>query len=216
MVGGTTWIHINEKIKVVEGLRYLGGHISTKGNLRNPTQGNRLDKALGQLQRLRYLPASREDKVKIILVKVFPGCLYGIEGGDLSDSQLATLSAAIIDAFNSHNDYHDTELTLLTLTDYSSKDLDPVSQILKRRVVELRRAITKHPDYEVLTTKILQKVCGSLPSRNINRRSPWVVRPTGKMVPHHASRSSLRAEGLPPGSPTSGTSSKGPRAYHQC
>lgn len=82
----TTCVHIKENIKVVEGLRYLGGHISTKGNLRNPTQGDRLDKALGQLQRLRYLPASREDKATIILVKVFPGCFYGIEGSDLSDS----------------------------------------------------------------------------------------------------------------------------------
>lgn len=74
----TTWVHIKENINVVEGLRCLGGHISTKGNLRNPTQGDRLDKALGQLQRLRYLPASREDKAKLILVEVFPGCFYGI------------------------------------------------------------------------------------------------------------------------------------------
>ena len=44
-------------------------------------------------------------KAELILAKVFPGCFYGLEGGDLSDSQLATLSAAIIDAFNSHNDY---------------------------------------------------------------------------------------------------------------
>ena len=75
---------------------------------------------------------SREDKANIILVKVFPSCFYGIEGGDLSDSQLATLSAAIIYVFNSHNDYHDTELTLLSLANYTHKDLDPVSQILKK------------------------------------------------------------------------------------
>ena len=115
-----------------------------------------MDKALGQHQRLRYLPASHEDKANIILVKVFPGCYYGIEEGDLSDSQLATLSAAIIDAFNSHNDYHDTELTLMSLTNYTYKDLDPVSQILTRRVVELRRATAKQPEYEASTIKILE------------------------------------------------------------
>ena len=42
----TTWIEINDQIKVVEGIRYLGGHISSKGNLRNPTQASRCEKRL--------------------------------------------------------------------------------------------------------------------------------------------------------------------------
>ena len=60
---------------------------------------------------------------KIILAEVFPGCLNGIEGGDLIDRQLATSSAAIIDAFSSNNDFHDTELTLQSLTNFTGKDI---------------------------------------------------------------------------------------------
>ena len=45
----------------------------------------------------------------------------------------------------------------MSLTNYTSRDLDPVSQILKRRVVELRRAITKNPEYEEFTTNILKR-----------------------------------------------------------
>ena len=31
----TTWIEINANIKTVDDLRYLGGHLSTKGSLKN-------------------------------------------------------------------------------------------------------------------------------------------------------------------------------------
>ena len=63
----TTWIAIDAKIKAVDDLRYLGGHISTKGNMRNSTLNDRLLKAIEQLRTLRYLPASHDDKAKIIL-----------------------------------------------------------------------------------------------------------------------------------------------------
>ena len=57
----TRWIEINAKIRTVDDLRYLGGHLSTKGNLKNPTLSCRLDKAIDQLRKLRYLPATHED-----------------------------------------------------------------------------------------------------------------------------------------------------------
>ena len=80
----TTWIAINSKIKVVNDLRYLGGHLSMKGEMSNPTINSRLTRAVEQLRKLRYLPASHDDKTKIILSKKYPGCFYGIEGGDFS------------------------------------------------------------------------------------------------------------------------------------
>ena len=34
-----TWIEMDANIRTVDDLRYLGGHLSTKGNLQNPTIG---------------------------------------------------------------------------------------------------------------------------------------------------------------------------------
>ena len=190
---------------MVEDLRYLGGHISTKGNLRNPTQSSRLVKALDQLKRLRYLPASHADKVKIILAKVFPGCLYGIEGGDLSDKQLATLAAAVVDAFHSNNNYHDTELTIQTLTNFGGKDLDPVSQILKRRVLELRRAIAKDPEKEKVARDIVALYATTTAKATMLRGiGPFGASPTKWYQPHEEDRAYEQADyPIPAGHPSS-------------
>lgn len=139
----TTWIAINAKIKVVNDLRHLGGHISTNDNMSNSTLNDRMSNGINQLHKLRYLPAAHEDKTKIILSKMFPGCFYGIECGDLNSKQLASLSAAVVNAFYPHNDNHDTELTLQAITNFTHKDIDPLSYIFKRRIMELRRLISK-------------------------------------------------------------------------
>lgn len=56
--------------------------------------------------------------------------------------QLATLSAAVVNAYYPHNDNHDTELAFQAITTFFHKDIDPLSYILKRRVMELRRLIS--------------------------------------------------------------------------
>ena len=48
--------------------------------------------------------------------------------------------------FHANKDNHDTELSLQALTNFNHKDIDPMSQIVKRWVLELRRAISKGKD----------------------------------------------------------------------
>ena len=66
----TLWEHIQAKIEVVKDFRYLGAHLTTKNAATSPTIEKRWDKAMQQLKKLRYCPATVEAKAKAILVKV--------------------------------------------------------------------------------------------------------------------------------------------------
>ena len=49
----------------------------------------------------------------------------------------------MVNAYFPHNDNHDAELTLQAITNFTHKDIDPLSYIFKRRIMELRRLISK-------------------------------------------------------------------------
>ena len=54
-----------------------------------------------QLRRLRYCPATVEAKVKAIQAKIYAAAMYGIEAAEVPPAKVATLTAAVIDAFRS-------------------------------------------------------------------------------------------------------------------
>ena len=139
----TWWTQVNTHIEVVEDFRYLGVHLSTTLTRRNRTIEARCATAMVQLRKLKYVQASAESKAKAIRVKVYACLFYGIEANDLTEKQLASISAAVIDVFQGRNDNHDTDWFYATCSE--GKDLDPVNQVLVRRCLEFRRAVCKRP-----------------------------------------------------------------------
>ena len=85
----TTWDHIEAKIDVVTDFRYLGAHLTTRQSPTSSTMEARWDKALNQLKRLRYVPATAEAKVGIIIAKTYAAALYGIEAARVQPVKIA-------------------------------------------------------------------------------------------------------------------------------
>ena len=97
---------------------------------------------MGDLKRLRYIPATMEAKTRIIHAKFFAAAFYGIEAAEATPAKIAKLTAAIIDAYRSKNNDHNTDRFFTTLTT-DKQETDPLAQILMRRVMQVRRAACK-------------------------------------------------------------------------
>ena len=70
---------------------------------------------------------------------------YGVESAGASPAKVASLTAAVIDVFKSRNNNHNANQFFSTITG-SKNDLDPVTQIFARRVLQLRRTACKKRD----------------------------------------------------------------------
>ena len=141
---------------MVDDLRYLGAHITTTYDCRSGTLDDRISKAITLLQRLRFCPASVETKVRAIATKVYAAGLYGVEATQISPAKVAKLSAAVINVFRSRNNSHNADRFYTTLTS-GKNDLDPMAQVLARRVLQIRRTSTKRPDAEAKFKTTLKK-----------------------------------------------------------
>ena len=97
-----THIRIYAHIEVVKDFRYLGAHLTTGSKVTSPTIDTRWDKAIQQLRRLRYCPATVEAKAKAILAKA-------VEAAEVSVARIAALTAAVIDVFRYRNDTHNVD-----------------------------------------------------------------------------------------------------------
>ena len=150
------WKGIDTTVKVVDDLRYLGAHITTTYDCMSGALDDRIDKAITQLQRLRYCPASVETKARIIATKVYAAALYGVEASQMTPAKIARLSAAVIDTFRSRNNSHNADRFYTTLTT-TKNDLDPAAQILVRRVLQIRRASMKRDKAEARFKRSLKK-----------------------------------------------------------
>ena len=111
------------QIPVVNDFRYLGAHINTGGGRRAATLDARVHKGLGRLSRIGRLGAGTREKATAIRVKVHSGTFYWIEGSDMTDKQVASLSTAIIDVFKTRNNRHDVDWFCTTCS--KGRDLDP-------------------------------------------------------------------------------------------
>ena len=134
-------------MQVVTDFRYLGAHLTTRQSPTSKTINDRLEKALAQLKRLRFCPATAEAKTGIILAKTYAAALYGIEAARVPPAKVAKLTAAVIDAFKTRNNNHNADRFFATLTN-DEKDLDPVVQICGRRAMQIRRSACKSKDVE--------------------------------------------------------------------
>ena len=107
---------------------------------------------MAQLRRLRFAEAAPETKANIVRTKVYPWLSYGTETSDLSETDLAMITAAVLDVHMARNDKHDVDWAFTTRAD--GQDLDPVGQLVVRRMLELRRAVCKRP----ATLRVVQEL----------------------------------------------------------
>ena len=119
----------------------------------------RWDKALQQLRKLKFTPATAGMKARAITIKNLAGALYGTEAGEATCYRIKQLTADIIDVFRSRNDHHVTGWFFSNfLTD--KVDLDPIVQIFTRRVLQLRRTTCKKPHRIPRFARVLETYAG--------------------------------------------------------
>ena len=81
-------------------------------------------------------------KVRAITAKIDAAAFHGIEASGIPDRDIAQMSAAVIDVFRSKNDMHNADWFYASHFD-DDKDIDPNSQLLCRRALQLRRCYCK-------------------------------------------------------------------------
>ena len=115
---------------------------------------NRWDKALQQLRKLKFTPATPEMKARAIITKVYAGALYGVEAAEATGHRINQLTAAVIDVFRSRNDHHSVDWFFSSFLNEHA-DLDPIVQTITMRILQLRRTTCKKPEMLQTFTRIL-------------------------------------------------------------
>ena len=148
----STWQGTGGNIEVVNDMRYLGAHLNVSGKRKATTCTARIKGGIIQLGKLKKLPIEKKLKAKTIRTKVYPKVFYGVEVVKIPDKQLATRSAAVIKVISGEGSKHDVDSTYATCS--QGDDIDPVSQILVRCCMTLRRALAKRPQKKAFFQQI--------------------------------------------------------------
>ena len=130
------------KIPNLNTFRDLGAHLNFNRNSNGVTIIQRFNKATAMARRIKWMPLTRQDKEKLVQTNILPAALYGVESSNGSKQALENLRSSIASAIGSRSDRRNVNLTYDTAQ--AGKDLDPVVNILYRRVAELRRCMAKH------------------------------------------------------------------------
>ena len=138
----TWWEGIQAKIQVVQDFRYRGAHLTAGSSCNSSTMEKRWQKAHRQVKKLRFVPATPEAKVKARHAKIYASAMYGIEAAAVTPAKIAALAASIIDVCRSRNDNHNAGRFFTTLT-ADKDDVDPVVEVMARRVLQVRRTACK-------------------------------------------------------------------------
>jgi hypothetical protein len=138
----TWWPHIDSHIDVVNDFRYLGAHLSAGSGRTSRTLKQRWAQAIIQLRRLKHCPSDAISKTRAITAKIYAAAFYGVEASGINDREVAQMSVAVIDVYRSRNNKHDADSFYAT-NGSEAKDIDPNSQILSRRVMQIRRNYCK-------------------------------------------------------------------------
>ena len=99
-------------------------------------------------------------KIKTIHTNVYAAALYGIEAAQVAPDKIGKLTAVVVDAFQSRNNSHNVDKFFTTITN-DDNELDPMVQILTRRVLQLRRACSKQKgtaqEYKAMIRRYAEK-----------------------------------------------------------
>ena len=117
-------------------------------------------------KRVRRMPISREEKVKIVRCDILPAALYGCKAAHVNKSAINGLRSAIAFAIGPASAKRN--VNLVYTNSKSAKDLDPASHILYLRVAGIRRIMAKHTEEEKQIRFTIQKYN----TKNLNDHSP--------------------------------------------
>ena len=78
--------------------------------------------------------------------------MYGGEAANPSEKAIARLTSAILDCMAGTKKPRDLD-AILNRYGYNEKDLDPITQIMVRRLIAVRRAIAKRPNNKTTKSK---------------------------------------------------------------
>ncbi len=151
---GLDWPQLKgKKLQVLNHTRDLGTHATYAGRYVGATLVARAKEAVATARRARRLPHPKHAKARLARTVVLAKALYGCEAAPLSDQVTRQLQAALTKLVGSPADRACNALTFDLCS--AGQDLDPVAQILARRVVMGRRMIAKRPARGTVVKKLL-------------------------------------------------------------
>ena len=135
--------------------RDLGAHMNLAANSNGATLTARMEKATKMAKRLKWMPITREAKLKIVQANILPAALYGVEITHINKGAMQNLRSAIASVIGSHSAKRSIDLVFASTP--TSKDLDPLVHVMYLRAANLRRIMSKDPEVEQQVRQSFQK-----------------------------------------------------------
>ena len=145
------WPTIACIIKVVLHFRDPGAHICTGNRMVTPTWRDRLVAGHGICQRLSSTGLDYEARHRAIRTLVLPLSLLGCEASPFPAVEIGKLVTAVARNIGPYSHLSSNTMAFLTA---SACNLDPIEEVLYRRIAMLRRMLAKHPKLMPLVATI--------------------------------------------------------------
>lgn len=124
-------------------MRDLGAHLSIFGKLAGHTLNERFRKVMDVIYKTGRLPLTFAQQTSLIRPNVLTAALFGCESAPFDDAPLIALRAAIVRVIGPSKTCTSNDLAF-SPSSYRI-DIDPLVQILVRKVVLMRRVLAKRP-----------------------------------------------------------------------
>ena len=145
------WITLHKPIPVVLHFRDLVAHASAGIRLFGGTLNDRLAAATAFANKLEHVSWDYDTKQSVVRTLVLTTGLYGCEVTPYSITAMGLLYTAVAKAIGPYNHCSSNPMAFNTA---APTNLDPVAEVLVRRVMGLRRNLAKHPHLRTLVDSI--------------------------------------------------------------
>ena len=145
------WPTIACTIKVVLHFRDLGAHICTGNRMVAPTWRDRLVAGQGICHKMATTGWDYDARHHAIRTLALPLSLYGCEASPYPTVEMGKLVTAVAKNIGPYSHLSSNTMAFLTA---SAGNLDPIEEVLYRRIAMLRRMLAKHPKLMTLVTAI--------------------------------------------------------------
>ena len=147
------WQGIVKTIPVVLHFRDLGAHASTGMRLIGVTLNDRLRAALRLTNKLALTRWTYIVKQNVVQTLVLPTAFYGCEITPYAISEMGLLYTAVAKCIAPYNHLSSNPMAFSVA---SPRNLDPVAEVLSRRIIGLMRCIAKHPRLRPIVDNIFR------------------------------------------------------------
>ena len=147
------WRHNGKYIPLKNFFRDLGAHMNFTKTKNGATLTKRIKSAIAMCKRLKWLKLSNNNKYKIINSNIIPAALYGVETTHVSTTAIDELRTAIADVMGPKSPKRSLDMAF-NLSD-KNKGSDPKAHVLVRRIMELRRMMSKDQETYVIAQSMV-------------------------------------------------------------